>query len=93
VTRNERRLDRQQSEQVHDAVARGHVHRQVVEAVVVDAPDKRAEDLIGGSHHDANPHLQALLARRLEGGEIQDREAESAQQMLLPQRGDPAVSE
>jgi len=65
VARNDRRLERKQPEQVDDAVAGRHIQRKVVEAVVVDAPHERAEDLVAGGYHDTDPHLDPKLAWRL----------------------------
>jgi len=79
VSHDNRRLGRKQPEQVDDPVARRHEERQVVQPVLVDAPDQGPEDLEARRHADARPDLRALLARSFQRGEVEDREGQDTE--------------
>jgi len=84
VALDDRRLRGKQTEEVDDAVTGRHEEREVVHPVLVDAPHERAEDLEARGHADADPHLHALLFGRFQRGEVEDKEGEGAEQVLLP---------
>src|SRR5206468_1592534 len=63
----------------------------VVQAVDVDAPHERAEDLEARGHDHARPDLGSLPSRRLVRSEVEDGEREDPEQVLLPQGGGLAV--
>jgi len=79
VPHDHRRLGGKQTEQVDDPVPWRHEERQVVEPVLVNAPDQRAEDLEARRHADACPDLRALLARSFQRGEVEDREGQDTE--------------
>jgi geranylgeranyl reductase family protein len=85
VTGNEIGLGEAQPGEVDEAVSRGDEEGQVVQAVRVDAPDDRAEDLHAGCSHDDQQRAHAAFRRQATKGCEENRPGSGAEEQLTAQ--------